>query len=721
MGSISESVKKKDHEEKIGGYARYVDDLMADMMPDGMLYGRLLRSSKARARIRQIHVPLLPDGYMTVDKNDVNGSNHVHIVLDDMPVFAEDKVEYYGEPILMVVGPDMKIVKRIIQEIKVEYQEQDGELPVLDMMTSDMDFFKYAYAKGDIDHAMAKADHILTETFQTGHQEHVYIETQGIIAYPCDEKIVVRGSMQCPHYVHTAVTQALGCSPEEVRVIQDVTGGGFGGKEDFPSILGCQAAVAAKKTNRPVKIIFDRREDMAYSSKRHPSVCTYQAAIKDGMITGMAIDICLDSGAYTTLSPVVLQRGVISASGVYRIKNLRVTGRAVKTNSVPCGAFRGFGAPQVFFGIETMMDHIAIKLGVDPLEFKEKHIVKQGDATSTEGRYHFHVPLPEMMKRMDEISDYRAKYNRFQVQSGRYRKGIGQALFFHGCGFTGNGERDLIKAVARLQKTTADTVEILVGTTDIGQGSKTTFCKIVANTLEIPDEDVFFANPDTDRVTDAGPTVASRSIMIVGELLRRAAERLKKEWKVGEENVIEEHYTEPDFRIPFDFDEFKGDAYPTYSWGVNTVETEVDLLTAESRIIGVWGIYDVGIPIDLNIIMGQMQGGLVQGLGYAAMEQMDYSDLGMTRNNNLGDYLIPTAADIPEIVTEIINNPYPYGPFGAKGAGELAFIGAAPAYIQALENALGANVNKIPFTLEDIMKIIRIKDAADEAKEVGLS
>lgn len=701
MESISKSVKKKDHAAKMSGRAVYVDD---HMTMDGMLHGRLVRSAKAKAKISGIFIPELPEGYYVVDKNDVPGINRVHIVLDDTPVYAEDTVEFIGDPILMVVGPDVKKVDKIISEIVIAYEEL---IPVLDMRKSETVFFNYNYAKGDIDKALEEADRVFVETFQTGYQEQAYIETQGLIAYPQDGRMTVRGSLQCPYYVHGAVAKALGYDAKSVQVIQDVTGGGFGGKEAFPSILACQVAVAAKKANKPVKVIFDRREDMEFTSKRHPSICTYKIAVKDGKITGMDIDVLFNSGAYTTLSPVVLQRGLICSSGVYRIDNLRVAGRAVKTNTVPCGAFRGFGAPQTFFAVEMIMNHVAKEMGVDSIELKEKYIVKQGDATSTSGKYHFHVPLPEMLQRIDELTDYRAKRKLYKNQTGRYRKGIGMSMCFHGCGFTGSGERDLIKAVVRIRKNADDTVEILASNSDIGQGLKTTFSKIVADTLGISYDRVLIENPDTDRVPDSGPTVASRSLMTVGGLLKSAAERLKKEWRTGEEQVIEERYVQPDFLIPFSLEKFNGDAYPTYSWALNAVEVEVDTLTATTKVLGAWGIFDVGVPVDMNIIQGQMQGGLLQGIGYSSMEQMECNNKGIIRNNSLSDYIIPTSVDVPNLVTEIINNPYSHGPYGAKGAGELPLVGVAPAYVEAMENALGVNLNKAPFTPEDTMRVLQ--------------
>lgn len=700
MENISKSVKKKDHDSKVSGRALYVDDLVIE----DLIYGRLLHSAKAKARIKDIILPTLPIGYYVVDKSDVTGVNLVHIVLDDTPVYAEDTVEYIGDAILMVVGPDFKEVERILNEIVVVYEEL---VPVLDMLKSDTVFFDYNFEKGNIDKTLIEAERVIVETFQTGYQEQAYLETQGMIAYPHDGRMTVRGSLQCPYYIKGAVTKALGYEEKDVQIIHDVTGGGFGGKEAFPSILACQIAVAAKKANKPVKVIFDRREDMEFTSKRHPSISTYKVAIKDGKITGMDIDVTFNAGAYTTLSAVVLQRGLICANGVYRLDNLRVKGRAMKTNTVPCGAYRGFGAPQTFFAVEMIMNHIAKEMGIDSLELKEKYMVKQGDSTSTGGKYHFHVPLPEMIKRLDELTDYRAKRELYKNQNGRYRKGIGFSMIYHGCGFTGSGERDFIKAVTRIRKNEDDTVDILASNVDMGQGLKTTFSKIVADTLGIPYDRVFNVNPDTDLVPDSGPTVASRSLMTVGALLKSAATRLKDEWKSGEEQIVEEHYVEPDFLVPFNMEKFSGDAYPTYSWSANVMEVEVDTLTATTKILGAWGIYDVGVPIDMNIILGQMQGGFLQGIGYSSMEQMDYNDKGMIRNNSLSDYTIPTSVDVPNLVTEIMNNPYTHGPYGAKGAGELPLVGVAPAYVEAMESALGVNLNKAPFTTEDTMRVLR--------------
>lgn len=703
MEKISQSVKKRDHYSKISGEAIYVADYQNDA-----LFGKMLRSTKAKARIVEVKVPALAEGYYYVDRQDVPGDNRVNIVKDDTPVYAEEIVEYIGEPIGMVCGPDENQVNKILSEIVVVYEELKAITNIRDFDTV---FFDYNFGKGDIERAFSEADKIYEEVFETGFQDQTYIETQGLMAeIEADGKIYVHGSMQCPYYVKGAVMRAMGLGPDKVRIAQDATGGGFGGKEAFPSILGCQVAVAAHKCGQAVKCIFDRREDLEFTSKRHPSLNTYKVAVKAGKVTAMDIDIKFNGGAYTTLSAVVLQRGIICANGIYNIPNLKVRGRAVKTNTTPSGAYRGFGAPQTFFSVEMMMDHIAKDLGIDSLEFKEMHLVKQGDQTSTSGKYHFPVPVPAMIERIDDVCQFREKHKAYaKPQEGRYRKGIGLSMCFHGAGFTGSGERDIIKAVAKLHKYADGTVQVLASNTDIGQGLRTTFPKIVAKELNLPLEKVYYDYPDTDVVPDSGPTVASRSLMTVGELLRRAAIKLRDQWIEGEEQIVEEHFKEPDFMIPFYLDKFQGDAYPTYSWAVNAIEVEVDTYTGTTEILGAYGCFDVGTPMDMNIVVGQMEGGFLQGIGYASTEFMTNDASGRIRNNSFSDYIIPTAVDVPCLKVDMyVDEKYPFGPYGAKGAGELPLVGAPGAYVEAVEQALGHDIklNHIPFTAEDTIKVM---------------
>lgn len=703
---ISEPIKKLDHDSKARGEALYI----ADVVTQGRIYGKLLRASVAKAKITAVHLPELPEGYTVVDCRDVPGRNRVPIVQDDIPVFADGGVEYVGEPILMVTGPCQAELKRLIAGAEVEYEALP---PVLDVEQATEVFYDLAFEKGDVQKAFAAADTIREEKFSTGRQEHAYLETQGIQAEYKEGRMLLRGSMQCPYYIHAAVSAVLGCQPEDIQVVQAETGGAFGGKEDFPSILAAQAAVAAYKTGKPVQVVFDRDEDMEATSKRHPAYFTYRAAVKDGRITGMEIDCVIDAGAYTTLSLVVLQRTMISACGVYTIPNLRVTGKAVKSNTVPNGAFRGFGDPQSFFAVEVFMNHLAQALGQESLAFKSSHFAKQGDETATCGQYHFPVPLPSMVNQVVQKSDYIEKRRAYARQAGRYRKGIGIAMHYHGVGFaTTKDVADDVKVW--LRKTPDDQVEVLTANTDMGQGLQTTFTKIVARALQLPMDRVVVRKPDTDRVPNSGPTVASRSLMTVGGLLDKAARRLKENWEPGKEQHIEERFVQPDYIIPYDPQTFKGDAYPDFAWGVCSVELELDTLTGVVSLLEVNGCFDLGTPIDREIVIGQMEGGVLQGIGYASMEQMPVDGKGRIRNNTFSDYIIPTSLDLCRLHCDLYEQPYPYGPFGAKGGGELPNGGPAGAYIQALEQALGGvEIRQIPFPAE------QAKSMAKEAALYG--
>jgi CO/xanthine dehydrogenase Mo-binding subunit len=682
----------------MGGSAVYI----ADMKFDGMISAGVLRSSVSHARIDKITLPKMEEDYTAVSFKDIPGSNQLDVAVSRQPILAEDTVTYIGQPIVIIAGPSEKKIKDYIAQAKVDYTPYPAVLS-LDDATQVMN--QYSYQAGDVDTAFAQAAEIVTETFRTGYQEQAYIETNGVIAKYEDGALTVYGTMQCPFYVHGAVMQAFGLPKDKVRIIQTVTGGAFGGKEDYPSLISCYAALAAYKTGKPVRMILSRREDMSVTPKRHPSKIVISSALNaSGELTGVKVDTTLDGGAYDGLSTVVLQRALICAAGVYNIRNLSVSGRAMVTNTIPTGAFRGFGAPQSFFAIETHMSHLAKRLGLDPLVFKSRYLVRQNDPTPTGGRYRDPVILTEMIEKADEFSNYTQKHKAYQNQTGRYRKGIGISLFLHGCGFTGSAERDLIKSVVHLLKREDDKVEILVSITDMGQGVKTTFSKIVSQVLNLPLEDVTCANPDTYKVPNSGPTVASRSIQIVGRLLEKAAGRLKDEWKSGERQMIEEYYVHPDL-IPWDLETFSGDAYATFAWGVNVVEVELDTLLATTRVTGAWGIFDVGTPIDQKVMQGQMEGGMLQGIGYASMEKMQRYE-GAVHQNSLTDYIIPTAMDTVNFHTCMVNNPYQNGPFGAKGAGELTLVGAAPAYVAAVENAAGKDFYEIPLSPEKIMEVI---------------
>ncbi len=715
MAKISKPVKRVDFDEKFEGRAKFVADINAP----GTLIGRLYLSSRPRARIKSVKLPAIPDGFYIFSHDDIPGSNRLEIVIDDMLFLAEDTVNYYGQPIFLVVGDDPDKVEEICDSIEVEYEDipailsieeaESGKFPPI--FGENNVYADYSFKKGDPDKAFEEADEIVEEEYRTGPQEHVYLETQGMFATYEDGIVTVYGSMQCPYYVKDAVMRITGLPGEKVRVVQASTGGGFGGKEDFPSLLGGLAALASIKTGKPVKIILTREEDIIATTKRHPSILHYRTAIKDGKITAIDIDLKLDGGAYSTLSAIVLSRAVIAATGIYFFENLRVRGRAFATNKPPSSAFRGFGAPQAFFGIEMHMTSLARRLGYNPMDFKKIYALKKGDTTSTGGTMRTEVKVPEIIALIDKMSGFRQKYEKFEKSNpfdlkevtDKPLRGIGFSIFSRGCALTGRGE-DKVKATAGLKKYPDGKVEILVANAEIGQGARTALTKIVSDALGIPQERVICNYPDTSRVPDSGPTVASRTTMVVGKLLERAAKKMKEEWDKKQEFAVFETFRRP-HGLEWDEENFQGDPYLDYSWGSNVVEVEVDPLTFEVSIKKIWAVYDVGIAIDRKMMRGQIEGGIAQGVGYATMEVLEFKD-GVPLQKNLTDYIIPTSLDIPEIESELIENPSDLGPYGAKCAGEVPFVGVAPAVAAAISQAIGKNIRKIPATPEYILEIL---------------
>lgn len=707
--NIGTPVEKVDNDIKLSGQAKYI----ADYQMKERLYAKTIRANCPRGKIKSIKIPVLPEFYFLITAKDIPGQNRIKFLISDWPFLAEDTVNYFGEAILLIVGPDRAKLNELAKNVQVEYEKIPAVLTLEDaedksippIFGEDNVFAKYAYEKGNVEEAFKKAARIVKETYTTGYQKQAYLENQGMVAVPEENgKITVYGSMQCPYYIKNALVQGLGVSDDKVRIVQTVTGGGFGGKEDYPSLLAGHAAFAALKTQKPVAVLYEREEDTAYTPRRHPAQVVLETALDQaGNILGMKADIKLNAGAYAGISEVVLQRSIYNVCGVYHIENLKVTGAALATNTVPNGAFRGFGAPQVIFAIEMHMESLAKAAGVDVLRYKKKYMVKQGDKTATNGLFYDEIKLPEMIEKAQTVSGYSQKREFYQRQPN-LRKGIGMSFFLHGCGFTGSGEQDIIKAQLRLcKKKNASQVEIFAANVDMGQGLQTTFRKIAAKVLELPIEAVSFDYPDTDKVPDSGPTVASRSIMIVGRLVEKAAQRLKAKWKDAEDIEIIENYEAPK-RIKWDGGKSLGDAYPAYSSGINVVEVFVDSLTYETTVLGIWTVFDIGQPIDERIIEGQIQGGVFQGLGFASMEVMTNDAMGKSKQNTFTNYTIPTAMDFAPVENHLVRTSYEDGPFGAKGAGELTLVGAAPAYASAVSQAMQIHINKLPITPEYIMK-----------------
>ena len=706
---IGDRIVRVDAVQKARGEAVYV----CDMTLPNMQYAYMVRSTIARGRIKAIHVPELPEGYYFISAKDIpaQGKNELWMIAKDWRCFAEDYVLYVGETIGLVVGPDRSVLKRIKAQIKIDYEEQTPAVtiddgihcvggPMFPEKNSNVMCELFCEKGRPMDEVFAEADEVFEETIETPYQEHVHLETNSAIADMEDGKFVFYASAQCPFYIRKSIAGLLDIPYDDIIVRQCTTGGAVGGKEHFPDVLCGALLVAENKIRKPIKMVFDREEDTQFSVKRHPSKCIYKTAVKDGKITGVYGHIYYNCGAYLSSSYVVLQRGVFHGNGVYTFDNTYLKGEGIGTNMFPSCAFRGFGAPQTLFAIETHLDHLAHHLGVDPLAFKMQYLAKKGDETTTNGHIIEEVKLPEMLDVITRESDYWRKAKEYRPGCGR---GIGIALYNHGGAFTGNGEQAIIKAHARLVKT-GDRVSIQVGSTEMGQGFKTSLRKICAATLGVSIDQIEYLDPDTSKVVDSGPTAASRSTMVVGRLVERAAQEMKERWSEGD-FTTEVEYEHPD-GYPWDQATFRGDAYLGYGWGVACVEVEVDKLTNEVKTLGVWSSHEIGKAIDELIVHGQINGGILQSLGYGSMEKLEVKG-GRFKQKSMSDYVIPTSMDFPKQFYHIQENPYPWGPYGAKGMGELVFNGASAAYVDAVERALNTRFTSIPIPPEAIEEAMK--------------
>ena len=739
---IGTSQPRKEGRKKVTGQALYIDDISFP----GMLYGATVRSPVARGRITSISfegdIPWAE--FTIVIAKDVPGENYVALILNDQPYLADEVVNHPEEPILLLAHENKYLVEEARRHVRIEIEE----LPPVFTLKESVDkqqiiwgddnvFKSFLVDKGNVDAAWAAAEMIIEGEYETGAQEQLYIENNGVIGIASEaEGVTLWGSMQCPYYVHKALLKLFNLPEEKIRVIQTETGGGFGGKEEYPSLVGGHAALLAWKSGKPVKMVYDRAEDMVATTKRHPSRTRHKTAVsKDGKLLAMDIEFVIDGGAYCTLSPVVLSRGTIHAAGPYYCPNVRINSRAVATNVPPHGAFRGFGAPQSIFALERHFDIVAAALGLTPEEFRRRNFVHEGQTTATSQVIREKVDMDQLLSRAFELSGYHEKRERFARENAqsagadgnrnaRTKKGIGFASFMHGAGFTGSGEVYLASVVGA-EATPEGRVRVLAASTEIGQGTNTVFSQIAADALGVSPEVVEVGQPDTANVPNSGPTVASRTCMVVGKLVESAVLGLRQTL-IGS-GLLKDTYDEAEFQeacreyirtvgplkvfskyqappnVVWDDEKYQGDAYGTYAWAVYVAEITYDPLTFEVHVDDFVALQEVGKVINPVMALGQIEGGVAQAIGFTLFEKVVWKD-GRMINNQMTNYIIPTPADIPPIRVYFEENPYAYGPAGAKGIGELPMDGAAPAILNAIENATGVSFTQVPLMPEMLME-----------------
>jgi CO/xanthine dehydrogenase Mo-binding subunit len=732
---IGTSVPRKEGREKVTGHARYVDDLSFP----GMIYGATVRSTLPRGRIRGIlfegAVPW--NEFTVVTARDIPGKNCVTLLIDDQPCLASELINHPEEPVVLIAHEDKYLLEEARRAVRIEIEPLPAVFTVDDSLArkqviwgGDNVFKSFHVEKGNVDSAWASADFIVEGEYETGAQEQLYIELQGMIAVAnANEGVTVRGSLQCPYYVHKALVALFGLPKDRIRVVQTETGGGFGGKEEYPSMIAAHAALLAWKSGRPVKMIYGRAEDMAATTKRHPSRTRHRTAVtRDGKLLAMDIDFTLDGGAYETLSPVVLSRGTIHAAGPYNCPNVRIRSRAVATNAPPHGAFRGFGAPQSVFALERQLDRVAQAIGLAPDELRRRNFIREGETLAVNQVVREKVDMAHLMDRAFELSRYHEKKKQFAEANARgpVKKGIGFASFLHGAGFTGSGEEYLASEVAA-EATRDGRVRIFAASTEMGQGTNTIFSQIAAETIGLDSSWIEIVQPDTADVPNSGPTVASRTSMIVGKLVETAA--LEIQQNLLGSGTLKPGYKPDDFAracgeyvdkfgaleslakyehprdLHWDDARYQGDAYGAYAWAVYVAEVSVDMRTAEIRVDDFVAVQEVGKVINPVLAAGQIEGGVAQGIGFALYENVVWQE-GRMVNNQMTNYVIPTSLDVPPIRVFFEEIPYARGPAGAKGIGELPLDGTAPAIANAIAHATGADITRIPVTPEVLLAML---------------
>jgi CO/xanthine dehydrogenase Mo-binding subunit len=746
---IGEGIPRPDAIDKVRGEANYVDDLAFP----GMLHGWVVRSPLPHARILHMDTAsafLSPDVSCLVTHADVPGTNVVHVIYDDQPALAEEVVRYVGEPVALVAAASRKAAKAAAEGMKIVYDEypvvSDAvealrvESPVIVSLEEAAEgggnlFNEMVLHKGDADAAFAEADVIIEGDYKTGYQEHAYIETQGAIAVPEEGgSMAIYASMQCPFYVQKAVSKVLGLPMSKIRVIQATTGGAFGGKEDVPSQICSLAALMAWKTRRPVKLILDRGEDILTTSKRHPSTVHYRTAAKaDGTITAIDVDVILNAGAYQTLSSAVLWRSLCTAAGPYRIPNVRVNAKSVATNTVPNGAFRGFGSPQVIFPHEAQMDRLAAKLNMDRAEIRRRNVLVEGDRSSTEQLLETSVGMSDSLNRATEMIGWNQRLDAvktFNAEHHGAKRGLGISCVLYGVGLGGKAPF-LDKAGATMKLEADGSVAAAVGTVEMGQGLTTSLLQIAAEELGISMDRIQLAPVDTSRVPDSGPTVASRGTMMSGLAVLNAAKRLRERiedvanthgiplsdigqrwdeianlfWLNNLDPAVEGWAkTEP---VSWDPETGLGDVYPVYAYACHIAEVEVDTATGETDVIDFVAVHDSGTILNRTLATGQVQGGVAQGIGFALMEDIPQRD-GFLQVNGLTTYRLPTIRDVVlDMGVDFVEAEFPAGPFGAKGLGEVPLMAAHAAVASAVSHAAGQQATSYPLDPDTVASLLR--------------
>ncbi len=759
---IGKSITRSDSIDKALGRAMYLEDYFE---PGKMLFVKQVLSTISHGYIERIEYSEAinhPDIVGVFTSKDIPGVNNVGYAIPDQPLLAERKVRYHGEPVALIAGWDIDSVLKAVENIKVFYKPLPVLLDPLDSMNrtdvlvheenNSNIAFTTRIRRGNIEKGFNESTVIVSNTYRTHHQEHAYLETEASLAIPdIDHRLTIISCSQYPHLAQKIVSKILGIPYSKIKIITPFIGGGFGGKDDEGPLAAAKAALVAYLTGKPSFIIYTREDSMRIHPKREATIIEYTTgADENGYLKAIKVKIIHDTGAYANRGPFILWRATMHSSGPYYVPNAWVDGYCVYTNKVPQGSFRGFGNPSIQFAVESQMDELARKIGLCPIEIRLRNLLKPGQETVTGQVLEESVGVYDMVKKLAEKTNWwnlRREVEEFNRKNTRFKRGIGIGVGWHGIS-TSRGVPDWSNAYVKIERD--GSVTVYTGIVEIGQGTPTSsYRQIVAEVLGAPLDLINIVFGTTD-APDTGATHASRgsSIGAIGvflasakirerlnilasDLLRTSIEDIeivngivmskKTRREITWSELVEEAYKRGVdltatgyFYIPkgkFDEERGQGFAYPAYSFVSLIVLVEVDTYTGRVSVLKAYPGLAAGKIINPQQVEGQLEGAIVQGIGYVLYEKIVFNDKGEIINTNLSDYVIPTASDIPLEIGEpvFIEDKYKYGPFGAKGVGEMAFIPIPAAIANAVSHALGKRVTELPLTPEKILEMIEVR------------
>ncbi len=743
---------RPDAAAKTTGSLRYV----ADLRVPGLLYAAIKPAEVASARVKKIDVAAakeVPGVAAVLTAADLTpAETRIGLIFDDQTLLVTERVRMAGDRLALVAAESRDACEAALEAIQVDLEPLPGVYDVEHALDADAPqvhdggnlFKEFVVHRGDVDAARDQAEVKVEETYRIGGQEHAYLETQGCLVVPePDGGMTVYASCQCPFYIRAAICRALGLPVGRVRVIQTPTGGGFGGKEDYPNEPAVCAAVLSARTGRPVQLVLPRELDVQASTKRHRIVVHHKLyADATGRVLGADIELLVDGGAYAGLSTVVAERANTSAVGPYAVDHVRISTKVCYTNNLFGGPYRGFGAPQVTVAHECQMDRLAREVGLGPLDVRRMNALSAEHPAFTSGEI---IERPErlwdVMDKVEQIAEG-TNVHTLVEEGDRYRQGTGLALFIYGCNLH-HGGQPLDRGGALVQIQSDGSVNVAIGVTEMGQGALAAARAIAAEALGAPADRIKVTEVDTALVPDSGPTVASRATLTAGNAICDAADQLQERLRPLAAELLEippeqVHVAAGGFTGPgdgfvsfadvaarlyqqrinpaatgwyrseprdYDPDTGQGGAYMFYSFGAHVTRVRVDTWTGKVDVLKVHAVHDVGRVIHPPSLEGQVQGGVVQAMGWAIMEDLRLQE-GRLMNSSLTDYLIPTAADAPKVAMTFLEDPEPQGPFGARGIGEPSFIPGGAAIACAVSNALGTPVTELPLTAERVLNLI---------------